>query len=386
MSATPEQILITGGAGFIGSFLAERFVADGRAVRVLDNFDPQVHGDAPPTVATGIDLRVGDVRDKPAVAAALEETDVVVHAAAAVGVAQSLYRVRHYVDTNVGGTAVLLEAIAERKRPLRRLVVLTSMTGYGEGVYRRASDGRVVRPPIRTEDDVHQRGWDLHDPDTHEVLDPVPTAEDAALLAGNVYALTKRYQEELSLSLGRVYGFPVTCLRLFNVYGPRQSLSNPYTGVLAIFLSRLLNGQPPVVYEDGRQTRDFVSVHDVVRAVTLAIERPEAVGAVFNVGTGVPRPIGAIAGTLARMVGRDDLTPDVTGQFRRGDVRHCFADASRIRVALGFEPATIWEDGLREILEWSRTAVVADRFERADGELRERGLVSSRNHRGGGPN
>src|SRR6185295_637514 len=245
MVATSERVLITGGAGFIGSFLAERFVADGRMVRVLDNFDPQVHGDAPPSVPAGIDLRVADVRDKAAVVAALEDVDVVVHAAAAVGVAQSLYRVQHYVDTNVGGAAVLLEALAERKRAPAMLVVFTSMTGYGEGVYRRPSDGRLVRPPIRSEDDVQRYGWDLHDPETHEALEPVPTAEDATLLAGNVYALTKRYQEELSLSLGKTYGFPVTCLRLFNVYGPRQSLTNPYTGVLAIFLSGLLIGQRP---------------------------------------------------------------------------------------------------------------------------------------------
>jgi dTDP-L-rhamnose 4-epimerase len=376
MPATPERVLITGGAGFIGSFLAERFVADGLAVRVLDNLDPQVHAQAPASLPAAVDVRVGDVRDKAAVAAALDGVDVVVHAAAAVGVAQSLYRVQHYVDTNVGGTAVLLETLAERKRPLDRLVVLTSMTVYGEGVYRRPGDGVLVRPRIRTEDDVRQYGWDLHDRDTAERLEPVPTAEDATLLAANVYALTKRYQEELSLSLGRTYGFPVACLRLFNVYGPRQSLSNPYTGVLAIFLGRLLNGQRPVVYEDGGQTRDFVSVHDVVRAVTLAITRPEAVGCVFNVGTGVPRPIGTIAATLARMVGREDLAPDATGQFRRGDVRHCFADASRIRTALGFEPNADWEQSLRDLIDWARTAVVADRFDRADRELRERGLVT----------
>jgi dTDP-L-rhamnose 4-epimerase len=376
MSTASRRILITGGAGFIGSFLADRFVADGFAVRVLDNLDPQVHGECAPSISASVDLRVADIRDKAAVAAALDGVDVVVHAAAAVGVAQSLYRVQHYVDTNVGGTAVLLETLAERKRPLERLVVLTSMTSYGEGVYRRPGDGVLLRPGIRTEDDVRRFGWDLHDPDTAERLEPVSTPEDAILLAGNVYALTKRYQEELSLSLGRTYGLPVTCLRLFNVYGPRQSLSNPYTGVLAIFLSRLLNGQRLVVYEDGYQTRDFVSVHDVVRAVLLAISRPEAVGAVFNVGTGVPRSIGTIAATLARMVGRDDLVADPTRQFRRGDVRHCFADASRIRMVLGFEPITDWEDNLREIIEWSRTAAAADRFERADQELRVRGLVT----------
>ena len=214
---------------------------------------------------------LGRCGDKQAVAEALEGVDIVIHCAAAVGVGQSMYRVQHYIDTNAGGMAALLEALIERKQQLQKLIVFTSMTGYGEGVYRRPSDGALLRVPTRTQADIARWGWDVADAQTGEVLEPQPTPEDSALLAQNVYALSKRWQEQLALSIGEAYDFPTTCLRLFNVYGPRQSLSNPYTGVLAIFLSRLLNGEQPVVYEDGRQSRDFVSVHDVVRATALAI-------------------------------------------------------------------------------------------------------------------
>jgi dTDP-L-rhamnose 4-epimerase len=371
-----DTILITGGAGFIGSYLAEHFLAQGYRVRVLDNLDPQVHPLGRPTyLAADADLHVADVRDKHAVVEALDGVDVVVHCAAAVGVGQSLYRVQHYIDTNAGGTAVLLEALIERKQPLRRLIVFTSMTGYGEGIYRRPDDGALLRVPIRTAADIERWGWDLVDPDSGCMLEPAPTPENAALLARNVYALSKRYQEELALSLGELYDIPTVCLRLFNVYGPRQSLSNPYTGVLAIFLSRLLQGQAPIIYEDGRQSRDVVSVHDVVRATALALESPRSAGQIFNVGSGIARPIAEIAHTLAHLLGRADIAPTIMGQFRKGDIRHCIADISRIRTALGFTPQTDWEQSLREIIDWASCAPSAGSFEQADQELRAHRLV-----------
>jgi dTDP-L-rhamnose 4-epimerase len=262
--------------------------------------------------------------------------------------------VQHYVDTNVGGTAVLLEALAERRASPAKLLIPTSMTGYGEGTYRRRRDRAPVRPEIRTDEDVARHGWEPVDPETAEPLEAVPTPEDAELRARNVYALSKRYQEELALSLGKVYGFPVVCLRLFNVYGPRQALTNPYTGVLAIFLNRLLEGHRPLVYEDGNQTRDFVSVHDVVRAAALAIEHPTLDGVVLNVGTGVARRIADVGHDLAALAGRGDLAPEVSGRFRAGDVRHCFADGRRAEVLLGFRPAADWQASLGEILAWSR--------------------------------
>ena len=270
-------VLVTGGAGFIGSFVVDRLLAAGHTVRILDNLDPQVHPDGPPAyLAPGAELFVGDVRDRAVLRRVLDGVDAVVHAAAAVGVGQSLYKPEHYVDVNVRGTAALLESLQDGAKGLRKLLVFTSMTGYGEGVYRRPSDGRLLRIPIRTADDIARHGWEPVCPETGESLEPAPTPEDSALLARNVYALTKRWQEELALSLGDVYAFPVVCLRLFNVYGPRQSLSNPYTGVLAIFLSRLVAGEQPVVYEDGGQSRDFISVHDVADAALRVLTNDRA--------------------------------------------------------------------------------------------------------------
>ena len=381
-----DMILVTGGAGFIGSFACERLLAEGYEVRALDNLDPQVHPDrVARNLPSGVDLRVADVRDRPAVASALEGVDVVIHCAAAVGVAQSLYRPEHYTDVNVRGTATLLECLHERQRPLRKLIVPTSMTGYGEGLYRRPSDGRTCRVGIRTEEEIRRHGWEPVDPASGEPLEPAPTPEDGELLARNVYALTKRWEEELVLSLAAIHRFPAVCLRLFNVYGPRQSLSNPYTGVLAIFLSRLLAAQPPVLYEDGGQTRDFVSVHDVVEAMMASLRSPAADGQVINIGSGVARRIGDVAHDLARAAGIAGIEPSITGQFRLGDVRHCTADIARARRLLGFQPKVAWEEGLKELVDWCRAAAADDRFAQADRELRAHGLLSERlgPHRGG---
>jgi dTDP-L-rhamnose 4-epimerase len=372
------RVLVTGGAGFIGSFVCERLLALGHTVRVLDNLDPQAHpAGEPPQIPPGVEFLQDDVRNPAACAAALENIDVVVHCAGAVGVGQSMYKVRHYIDVNVTGTATLLEALIAR-RSSAKLIVLTSMTGYGEGLYRRPSDGRLLRVGLRTEEDIERHGWEPVCPETHERLVPHPTPEVAALLCRNVYAFSKRYQEELSLTIGSAYAFPVVCLRLFNVYGPRQSLTNPYTGVLAIFLSRLLAGERPLVYEDGQQTRDFVSVHDVTDAIGAAIESSAADGQVLNIGSGVGRSIRDVALTLAKLTGRDDLPPVIGERYRRGDVRHCIADISRARELLGFEPNVRWEDSLTEVVEWARSSPSVDRTAQAEGELEARGLLSDR--------
>lgn len=247
------HVLVTGGAGFIGSYVVDRLLADGHDVTVLDNLTPQVHPRGTPSyLNAAADLITADLRDRQALARALVHADAVVHCASAVGVAQSQYEVGHYTDVNVRGTGLLLELLLDRRRALKRLIVLTSNTQYGEGLYRRPSTGALLRVPVRTEHEIERYGWEPVAPGDAEVLEAVSTPEDAALQASNVYALTKRYQEELTCSLGAFYQFPVVCLRLFNVYGPRQSLSNPYTGVLAIFLSRLLAGEAPLVYKDGR--------------------------------------------------------------------------------------------------------------------------------------
>ena len=369
------RVLVTGGAGFIGSFIVARLLSEGYSVLVLDILDPQVHETPQLKLPSEAESFIADIRDRGVLAQSLKDVDAVIHCAAAVGVAQSLYRVHRYVDVNVGGTALLLELLAEREKPLQKLMILTSNTSYGEGLYRRVSDGKLLRVKIRTPADTKRQGWDPVCSETGEPLVPVPTPEESQLMARNVYALTKRYQEELSLSLGELYGIPVVCLRLFNVYGPRQSLSNPYTGVLAIFLSRLLVGKPPVIYEDGNQTRDFISVHDVVDAVLLALESEKANGKVINIASGVPRRIVDCARTLAHLLGRDDIEPDITQQFRKGDIRHCTADITKARQLLGYSPKVGWEDGLAELVQWARSAHWEDRFDEAQAELRQKGLV-----------
>ena len=374
----PARILVTGGAGFIGSFVCERLSALGFTVRALDNLDPQVHEPGrQPCLPPGVEFLQADVRDPEVCARALDDVDVVIHAAAAVGIAQSLYRVRHYVNVNAVGTATLLEALIAQ-RPMPKLVVLASMTGYGEGLYQRRSDGCVLRVALRTEKDISRFGWEPVCPETFEPLVSYATPEGADLLCRNVYALSKRYQEELSLALASTYGFSVVCLRLFNVFGPRQSLSNPYTGVMAIFLSRLLAGERPIVYEDGLQTRDFVSVHDVAEAVVAAIDSPAAEGHVINIGSGVGRRIRDVALALCTAAGRDELEPMITYRYRHGDVRHCTADISLARKVLQFEPKVSWEQGLAELVEWARQASFTDRTHRAERELEMRGLVTER--------
>ena len=355
----------------------DRLLERGHAVRVFDNLDPRVHvGGRPAHVSPEAELRVADVRNAAAVRTATADVDAVVHCAAAVGVGQSAYDVQRYVETNVTGTANLLQALIDGGRRPVKLVVFASMTGYGEGLYARPSDGAPIRVGIRTEQDIEKYGWEPVCPETGDTLVAAPTPEDASLLASNIYALTKRYQEELALSVGRTHGFPVVCFRLFNVYGPRQALSNPYTGVLSIFLSRLLNERPPVVYEDGNQTRDFISVHDVVRSVLLALESDRITGCVLNLGSGVPRRIGEAAGVLARLLGKPDLLPEITRRYRRGDVRHCVADISRIRALLGFAPRVSWEQGLSELIAWARSSPAEDRFEQAQRELQHHGLLT----------
>lgn len=370
-----KRVLVTGGLGFIGSFLVDELLRQGHSVRVFDNLDHQVHpGGKPPDYYNwAVDFVRGDVREMDALRRALRNVDVVFHEAAAVGMGQSQYQVKRYVDTNIGGTANLLDLIVNSRQSIEKVVVAASMSSYGEGVYRCASCG-PVRPGLRSEAQVAAGVWDPPCPKCGGALTAVPTDESAAPLGTAVYATTKRVQEELVLNLGYTYGIPVVALRYFNVYGPRQSLSNPYTGVGAIFMSRIKNGRRPVVYEDGLQTRDFVSVHDVVRANIRAMECNEADYQAFNVGSGVPLTVSDIAATLAKLYGAAIL-PEITRRFRKGDVRHCYADISKIRDRLGFDPQVSFEEGMRELIEWSRGADAQDSFDRAARELRDKGLV-----------
>ncbi len=370
--------LITGGAGFIGSHLADALLAQGHRVRVLDNLVAQVHGPArrPPTYLSGsVDLCVGDVRDPKALASALNGIDCVYHFAALVGVGQSMYQVADYVDVNVRGTAVLMEALSKRR--IKRLVVASSMSVYGEGACVGAQ-GQPVLAATRTLEQLRKGEWELVDSEGAP-LSPIPTAEDKPPSLESVYALTKFDQERLCLMLGRAYSIPTVALRFFNVYGPRQALSNPYTGVLAIFSSRLLNGEAPLLFEDGQQRRDFVSVHDIARACLLALEREEAVGQVLNIGSGEPRTVVSVAQDIAQVLGRA-IPPELTGKYRVGDIRHCFADISRAERLLGYRPSVTFADGMAQLGRYldaqvSKGNVSRDRALEARRELDARGLT-----------
>jgi dTDP-L-rhamnose 4-epimerase len=376
MSGMPERVLITGGAGFIGSHLADALLAAGYEVRVLDSLHPQVHprGEWPAYLAPEVERLRGEVRDRAACERALADVDVVVHQAARVGVGQSQYEIEDYVDANVRGTATLLDVLAARRGRVRKLLVAASMSSYGEGRYRcdacsREHDGLARQPERLTRGE-----WEPLCPDCGAALAAVPTHEGTALRSTSVYAFTKRAQEELTLVFGRTYGIPAVALRYFNVYGPRQSLSNPYTGVAAIFLSRLKAGQPPVVYEDGGQRRDFVSVEDVARANLAAIRSPGADGLGVNVGSGSSVTVLEIAHLAARLLGRD-LAPQVTQTFRTGDVRHCFADVQLLERTLGCRAQVPFARGFADLVAWAQSAAAADHFAAAEQALRARGLL-----------
>jgi dTDP-L-rhamnose 4-epimerase len=367
------HILITGGAGFIGSHLSDALIARGHRVRALDLLCPQVHGvnaGRPAYLHPDVELLQGDVRNMRDVQRALEGIDAVYHLAAAVGVGQSMYEVEHYTSTNNLGTSVLLQALT--RQPVERLIVASSMSIYGEGLYRDA-DGRCVEQAERSIEQLRAGEWEPCDA-RGEALTPLPTPERKVPRLSSVYALSKYDQECLCLMIGRAYDIPTVALRFFNVFGTRQALSNPYTGVLAIFASRLLNDRPPLIFEDGEQRRDFVSVHDVVQACTLALDAPEAAGQAFNVGSGQPYSVREVAELIAAGLGKP-LPPQITGEYRVGDIRHCFADITRTARVLGYRPKVMLEDGLDELTEWVREQTADDRVAVARGELAARGLT-----------
>jgi dTDP-L-rhamnose 4-epimerase len=370
-----KKILMTGGAGFIGSHLADELLAHGYEVRALDCLSPQVHGPAaarPAYLDGDVELMVGDVRDRDAVRRALRGVEAVYHFAAAVGVGQSMYQIEQYTSINNLGTAVLLEALVEQ--PVERLIVASSMSVYGEGLYR-LPDGTETTAVDRTLQQLQAGQWEPRSAFGHPVT-PVATPERKRPSLSSVYALSKYDQERLCLMTGRAYDFSVVALRFFNVYGPRQALSNPYTGVLAIFAARLLNGNPPLIFEDGLQQRDFVSVKDVARASRLALEVPEARGGVFNVGSGHACTVREVARRMGEALEKQKNRPEITGKYRMGDIRHCFADISHARKVLRYEPQVPFADGLLELAEWLRDQVAHDRVDQMRAELESRGLTA----------
>lgn len=369
-----KRVLITGGAGFIGSHVADELLRHGYAVRALDCLSPQVHGQRegrPDYLDPEVELIVGDLRDRELVRRVLRDVDAVYHLAAKVGVGQSMYQIAEYTAANNLATAILMEEIIDRR--VERVVVASSMSIYGEGLYR-DHHGNLVPGTDRPIEQLKARDWEVRGLDG-EPLDPVPTPESKSPALASVYALSKFDQERMCLTLGRAYNIPTVALRFFNVYGPRQALSNPYTGVLAIFAAQLLNDRRPVIFEDGRQRRDFVNVHDIALGCRLALEVPDAAYRVFNIGSGRQTTVLEVAERLGHLLDRTEVEPEITGRYRVGDIRHCFADISLAREVLGYEPQVSFEHGLDELADWLETQIGATQAGDARAELQQRGLT-----------
>jgi len=371
-----SKVLVTGGAGFIGSHLVDKLIEEGHEVTVLDNLEPQVHGtsdELPDYFNNDARFIKGDVRNVNDIRRALEGIEIVFHEAAMVGVGQSMYQIRKYVDVNTMGTANLLEVLLEKKDQIKKLIVASSMSIYGEGTYVCEACGPVF-PSLREKAQMQKNDWEMNCPLCGVKVASAPTAEDKPLESTSIYAITKKDQEEMCLSFGRAYEIPTVALRYFNVFGPRQSLSNPYTGVCAIFSSRIKNDNPPIIYEDGLQSRDFVSVHDIVQANVLAMKTEAMNYQAFNVGAGNITTVLDVSNVLSELYGKEKRS-QVENKFRAGDIRHCYSDITKIKVH-GYAPTVSFEEGMRELVEWGKTVEATDTVESAQEELREKGLVS----------
>ncbi|HYL12699.1 MAG TPA: NAD-dependent epimerase/dehydratase family protein [Terriglobales bacterium] len=370
-----KKVLITGGAGFVGSHTADALVAQGHQVRVYDNLREQVHPPGMPAyLSTQVEFIPGDMRDLCKLSDAVHDVDVIYHFAAAVGVGQSMYQIADYTAVNTLGTANLLQAILDTKSEPEKLIVASSMSIYGEGEYSCSECGEVA-PSMRSARQLLEKRWESLCPHCGREVLPVATRESKPLGCSSIYALSKKEQEEMVLLFGRTYQIPAVALRYFNIYGTRQALSNPYTGVVAIFASRLMNRKPPLVFEDGLQLRDFVNVQDVVQANLLAMKSGDADGIALNIGFGQPISIREIASELAQMLGVD-VSHEITGKYRAGDIRHCFADISAASGVLGYRPQVRFADGLKELVSWLGSQSAEDRVDHAMQRLEVHGLVA----------
>ncbi len=369
-----KNILVTGGAGFIGSHLVDELILRGYNVRVLDNLFKQIHptGKLPVYFNKNAEFVKGDVMRASDWTKALKGMDAVFHFASAVGVGQSMYEVAHYVKVNSVGTALLLDHLANNAHSIQKVIVAASMSSYGEGVYMCEKCGKV-RPPLRTQAQLDAKDFSVHCPVCNNEVSPIATAETESQHSNSIYAISKKNQEEMVLNIGIAYSIPSVALRFFNVYGSRQSLSNPYNGVAAIFASRIKNGKSPVVNEDGLQSRDFVHVKDVVHANIATLEHASADYQVFNVGSGIPMSIKSVAEILSKLY-KSNIMPDITFRTRKLDVRHCFADVSKLEKLVGWKPTIKFEDGVKEVIAWSEKEKAFDKLEYSLKELEKRGL------------
>lgn len=369
-----KNVLITGGAGFIGAHVANELLRHNYRVRALDSLVPQVHGPdrkRPSYLNSEVELIVGDIRDAQAVERAVRDMDAVVHLVALVGVGQSMYQMDEYTSVNNLGTATLLQVLSSNR--VESVVVASSMSIYGEGLYRDC-DGNTRLATDRTIAQLKAGDWEVKD-ELGRSLIPIPTPEEKAPALASVYALSKYDQERMTLIVARAYEMRAVALRFFNTYGPYQALSNPYTGVLSNFAARVLNGKAPLIYEDGLQKRDFISVYDVAAACRLALETKEADGQSFNISSGEAATVKEVARRTIRALGSEDLEPEITGRYRTGDIRHCFADITRAREVLGWRPKVKLEQGLQDLAVWLEGQTTPDRVMEARVELAARGLM-----------
>jgi len=371
-----KKVLITGGAGFIGSYLVDKLIELGHQVVVFDNLEPQVHGDGqkmPQYLNKECEFIMGDIRNRDQLKKALKGKEIVFHQAAVVGVGQSMYEINKYTEVNILGTSNLLHILANENHQVEKLIIASSMSVYGEGKYRCVNCG-VVYPKLRSLEQLKRGEWEMRCPFCNQEVQSLPTDEEKPLYPTSVYSISKRDQEEMCLTIGRAYHIPTVALRYFNVYGPRQALSNPYTGVAAIFSSRILNNHPPCIFEDGLQSRDFIHVGDIVQANLLAMESNDADYEVFNVGIGRPLTVLDIAEALVKHLS-SSVDMNVVKEYREGDIRHCYADISKIREKLKFEPKVKFEDGISDLIKWVRTQKALDQFVKCRRELEEKGLT-----------
>ena len=369
-----KKILVTGGAGFLGSFLVDKLIEKGYSVRIFDNLEEQVHQGVKPKYLNKKAMFIkGDVRNYDSFKKALKGIEVVYHLAAAVGVAQSNYEIKKYTDVNIGGTANLVNFLINEKHKVKKVIFPASMTGYGEGNYKCSKCG-TVRPTVRSEKQLRKKDFSMHCPNCGRIVIPMPTEEEAQEYPSSVYALTKKAQKDLLLLMGNLYKIPTVAIRFFNIYGPRQSLSNPYTGVTAIFISRIKNNKPAIVYEDGSQTRDFLSVHDAVDVLIKAMEKKSLDYKLINVGSGKPTPIKEVGTIIAKLLGKPKLLK-ISYKFRKNDVMHCYADISKAKKLLNFKPKITLKQGLEELVKWSLNEKAEDSFGKAEEELKKKSIL-----------
>lgn len=374
-----NKILVTGGAGFIGSHTVDLLIQKGYQPIIIDNLEPQVHGKIKPDyLNNGATYIQKDIQDSSILKEIIPQVDAIIHLAALVGVGQSMYEIDRYVNSNTKATATLLDILVKEDHNVKKLVVASSMSIYGEGKYLCEKCETEVFPELRTRKQLNNNQWEQKCPNCGSNLKPLPTDEKKPLMPTSIYAQSKRHQEEMCLLIGKTYGIPTVALRYFNVYGSRQSLSNPYTGACAIFTSRILNNKPPYIFEDGKQARDFVNVKDIAKANLNALESDKANYEAINIGTGKPITIFNLADTLIKLYGKLNLKPHISNEYRKGDIRHCYADTTKAKELLNFTPDIILQDGLSELSQWAKTHGwgAIDLFEKALKELKEKHLAT----------